>query len=104
MNPLLSITDLKSFYGASQALHGLSLNVQKREQIALIGRNGMGKTTLLKSIVGLLADRRGGISFAGVSTLKAKPEDIARVVIQILETPRHVQIRDVLLNSSAQPH
>ncbi len=78
MSALLTISDLKSFYGASQALHGLNLTVRRGEQIALIGRNGMGKTTLLKSIVGLLADRRGEIGFAGASTLKAKPEDIAR--------------------------
>jgi branched-chain amino acid transport system ATP-binding protein len=78
MSALLTISDLKGFYGASQALHGLSLAVKRGEQIALIGRNGMGKTTLLKSIVGLLADRRGEIGFAGASTLKAKPEDIAR--------------------------
>jgi branched-chain amino acid transport system ATP-binding protein len=78
MSALLAIDDLKSFYGVSQALHGVNLTVARGEQIALIGRNGMGKTTLLKSIVGLLADRRGEIAFAGASTLKAKPEDIAR--------------------------
>jgi branched-chain amino acid transport system ATP-binding protein len=78
MSVLLAIDNLKSFYGVSQALHGVSLTVARGEQIALIGRNGMGKTTLLKSITGLLADRRGDIAFAGASTLKAKPEDIAR--------------------------
>lgn len=78
MSALLAIHDLKSFYGVSQALHGVNLTVRRGEQIALIGRNGMGKTTLLKSITGLLADRRGEITFAGASTLRAKPEDIAR--------------------------
>ena len=78
MSQLLRITGLQSFYGVSQALHGVNLSVSRGEQIALIGRNGMGKTTLLKSIVGLLADRRGEIHFANANTLKAKPEDIAR--------------------------
>lgn len=78
MSALLAINDLKSFYGVSQALHGVSLTVARGEQIALIGRNGMGKTTLLKSIIGLLADRRGEITFAGASTATAKPEDISR--------------------------
>jgi branched-chain amino acid transport system ATP-binding protein len=78
MSQLLTITGLKSFYGVSQALHGVNLTIKKGEQIALIGRNGMGKTTLLKSIVGLLSDRRGEILFADASTIKAKPEDIAR--------------------------
>ncbi|MDP3601672.1 MAG: ABC transporter ATP-binding protein [Bosea sp. (in: a-proteobacteria)] len=78
MSALLAINDLRSFYGVSEALHGVTLSVSRGEQIALIGRNGMGKTTLLKSIVGLLSDRRGDIVFAGTSALRAKPEDIAR--------------------------
>lgn len=78
MSALLSISDLRSFYGPSQALHGVNLEVKRGEQIALIGRNGMGKTTLLKSIMGFMADRRGEIRFAGASTLKSQPEDIAR--------------------------
>jgi branched-chain amino acid transport system ATP-binding protein len=78
MSALLSISDLRSFYGPSEALHGVNLEVKRGEQIALIGRNGMGKTTLLKSIMGFMADRRGEIRFAGASTLKSQPEDIAR--------------------------
>lgn len=78
MSTLLSIENLRAFYGVSQALHGVNLTVGRGEQIALIGRNGMGKTTLLKSIVGLLKDRRGAIVFAGHSSLGAKPETIAR--------------------------
>ncbi|MFY8157637.1 MAG: ATP-binding cassette domain-containing protein, partial [Rhabdaerophilum sp.] len=49
MSMLLSISGLQSFYGASQALYGLDLEVRRGEQIALLGRNGMGKTTLMKS-------------------------------------------------------
>lgn len=78
MSALLSISDLRSFYGPSQALHGVNLEVKRGEQIALIGRNGMGKTTLLKSIMGFMTDRRGEIRFAGVSTLKSQPEEIAK--------------------------
>jgi branched-chain amino acid transport system ATP-binding protein len=78
MTHLLQISGLTSFYGVSQALHGVDLSVARGEQIALIGRNGMGKTTLLKSIIGLLSDRRGEICFSGASIQAAKPEDIAR--------------------------
>lgn len=78
MSALLAINGLSSFYGVSRALNGVNLTVSRGEQVALVGRNGMGKTTLLRSIVGLLSDRRGEITFAGVSTVKAKPEDIAR--------------------------
>ena len=90
MSALLTISNLKSYYGASQALHGVNLSVSRGEQIALIGRNGMGKTTLLKSIVGLLADRRGEIVFAGAGTLKAKPEDIARAGLAYVPEGRGV--------------
>ena len=79
MSSLLSIAGLTSHYGASQVLHGINLSVERGEQIALIGRNGMGKTTLLKSIIGLLSDRRGEIRFAGQDIRSAKPEDIARL-------------------------
>jgi len=78
MTHLLQISGLTSFYGVSQALHGVDLSVERGEQIALIGRNGMGKTTLLKSIIGLLSDRRGEIRFSGASIQAANPEDIAR--------------------------
>ncbi len=78
MSALLTIDGLTSFYGASQVLHGLDLTIRRGEQVALLGRNGMGKTTLLKSIVGLLSDRRGAISFAGASTVGATPDAIAR--------------------------
>lgn len=78
MSALLTISGLRAFYGPSQALHGLDLEVQRGEQIALIGRNGMGKTTLLKSIMGFIADRRGDIRFAGQSTLGSQPEAIAK--------------------------
>jgi branched-chain amino acid transport system ATP-binding protein len=78
MSALLAITGLTAFYGASQALHGITLKVRRGEQVALIGRNGMGKSTLLKSIVGLMAGCQGEMCFAGSDTLKARPEDIAR--------------------------
>ncbi len=78
MSTLLAISGLTAFYGASQALHGVTLEVGRGEQVALIGRNGMGKSTLLKSIIGLMEDCRGEMRFAGINTLKAKPEDIAR--------------------------
>lgn len=78
MSMLLSVSDLRSFYGPSQALHGITFDVRRGEQIALIGRNGMGKTTLLKSIMGFIADRRGDIRFAGASTIGSQPEDIAK--------------------------
>jgi len=90
MTTLLSIRDLSSYYGASRALSGLSLDVARGEQIALIGRNGMGKTTLLKSIMGLIPDRRGAIDLGGKAMIGAKPEEIARAGIAYVPEGRGV--------------
>ncbi|MCA3641946.1 MAG: ABC transporter ATP-binding protein [Methylobacterium sp.] len=90
MSMLLSISGLQSFYGVSQALYALDLEVRRGEQIALIGRNGMGKTTLMKSIMGFIADRRGEILLAGSSTLRSAPEDIARAGVAYVPEGRGV--------------
>ena len=63
--PLLQIDNLTAFYGASQALFGMSLEAKAGECVALIGRNGMGKTTTVRSIIGMLTSHRGDIHFDG---------------------------------------
>lgn len=65
MKTLLEVNDIETFYGASQALFGMSLDVREREVLTLIGRNGMGKSTTVKSIMGLMAPRRGTVRIAG---------------------------------------
>ena len=90
MSALLAINGLKSFYGISEILHGISLNVQPGEQIAMIGRNGMGKTTLLRSLIGLVDDRRGSVKFHGEEITKASPEKIATSGIAIVPEGRGV--------------
>ncbi len=62
---LLEIDDLTAFYGASQALFGMSLRAEAGQCVTLIGRNGMGKTTTVKSVIGMLTHRRGAIRFDG---------------------------------------
>jgi branched-chain amino acid transport system ATP-binding protein len=78
MSALLDVRKLEAFYGAGQVLHGIDLSVTRGEQIALLGRNGMGKTTLLRSLMGLVADTRGDIHFGGCDIKGAAPETIAR--------------------------
>ena len=63
--PLLEVADLEAWYGESHILHGVNLNVEEGQTICILGRNGMGKTTTLRSIVGILRKRRGMIRFAG---------------------------------------
>jgi branched-chain amino acid transport system ATP-binding protein len=77
MTELLRVGGLQSFYGVSQILHGLDFSIQRGEQVALLGRNGMGKSTVLRSLMGIVADRRGVIEYAGADITKAKPETIA---------------------------
>ena len=60
---LLEVKDLNTFYGESHVLQGLSLNVAKGELVALLGRNGMGKSTTLKTIMGLVKSKTGHVFF-----------------------------------------
>jgi len=87
---VLEINDLQSFYGVSQVLYGLSLTVGAGEQIALLGRNGMGKTTLLKSIIGLVSDRRGAVNVMGQDAVHLPPEAIARLGIAYVPEGRGI--------------
>uniref|UniRef100_UPI00289937F0 ATP-binding cassette domain-containing protein n=1 Tax=Diaphorobacter sp. TaxID=1934310 RepID=UPI00289937F0 len=63
--PLLEVADLHAWYGAAHILHGVSLSVGRGEVVALMGRNGAGKSTTLKGIAGLLERRSGRIEFLG---------------------------------------
>ncbi|GGC49219.1 ABC transporter ATP-binding protein [Chelatococcus reniformis] len=78
MTPLLAVAGLEAFYGASQVLKGIELEVGRGEAVGLVGRNGMGKSTLLRSLMGLVPDRRGSIRLDGRDIARAPPEAIAR--------------------------
>jgi branched-chain amino acid transport system ATP-binding protein len=90
MTTLLTAERLDAFYGASKILHGIDLTVRRGEQIALIGRNGMGKTTLLRSIIGLVTDRRGRILLDGHEIGKAAPEEVAQRGVALVPEGRGV--------------
>lgn len=76
--PLIEATGLDTFYGASHILRGVDFRVQRGEAVGLMGRNGMGKTTLIKSLLGLTPVRAGEIRIAGQSMRGAPPYRIAR--------------------------
>ena len=65
MADLLRVRNLQAWYGESHVLHGVDLHVGEGEMICILGRNGMGKTTTLRTIMGLLRKRTGEIAFAG---------------------------------------
>jgi branched-chain amino acid transport system ATP-binding protein len=85
---LLEVEGLQTFYGASQALYGVSLAVAEGEVVALMGRNGMGKTTTIRSILGLNRPRRGEVRFAGSEIAGMRPHRIARLGIGLVPEGR----------------
>jgi branched-chain amino acid transport system ATP-binding protein len=76
--PVLSIEAIDVFYGASQILFGVGLDVQPGQAMALLGRNGAGKSTTMKAIAGLAAPQRGHILFRGQDVTARKPYVMAR--------------------------
>ena len=76
--PLIQATGIDPFYGASHILRGVDVRVERGEAVGLMGRNGMGKTTLIKSLLGLTPVRAGEIRIAGQSMRGAAPYRIAR--------------------------
>ena len=74
---LLQVSGLNTYYGASHVLHDLDFKVQQGQTIGLMGRNGMGKSTLLKSITGLLKPRSGRIEFQNTGIHGKTPYEIA---------------------------
>jgi branched-chain amino acid transport system ATP-binding protein len=77
----LRITDLHAFYGESHILHGVDLNVNRGEVVTLLGRNGAGRTTTLKSILGLVGNRSGSIMINGREAIGMPPHRIAHLGI-----------------------
>lgn len=86
--PLLACEDLYAGYGASQVLFGLNFSVNEGEVISLLGRNGMGKSTTLKSLVGLVKPTRGTIQWNGRELQNMEPHAIARLGIAIVPEGR----------------
>jgi branched-chain amino acid transport system ATP-binding protein len=87
---LLEVRDLETAYGASQVLFGFSLRVRQGEAVSLLGRNGMGKTTAIRSIMGLTRARSGAISFRGERIERAAPDRIARMGIALVPEGRQI--------------
>ncbi len=83
---MLEVKDLYVSYGQSEALHGLSFEAKANETVAIMGRNGMGKTTLFKSLMGVLPTKSGEINVAGASVVK--DESFQRVAKGIAYVPQ----------------
>ena len=76
---VLNIADLEAWYGESHILHGVELTVREGEVVALLGRNGAGRTTTLRAIMGMVGMRLGSVVINGVETVGLAPHRIARI-------------------------
>jgi branched-chain amino acid transport system ATP-binding protein len=84
------VRDVHAGYGATPILFGVSLEVNKGEAVALLGRNGMGKTTLMKTIIGFLKPWRGAIEFEDRDLTRLAPHDIARLGVGLVPENRRI--------------
>jgi branched-chain amino acid transport system ATP-binding protein len=86
---LLEVSDIHTYYGNIEALKGVSLDVEDGEIVTLIGSNGAGKSTTLRSISGLTAPREGSIKFAGREIGETPPQEIVSLGISLSPEGRH---------------
>jgi branched-chain amino acid transport system ATP-binding protein len=88
--PLVRVEDVHTYYGKSHILHGVSLNVAPGEVVGLLGRNGVGKSTTLKTIMGLVRPSRGTVRFGGISINGVPPHKLARLGIGYVPEDRRI--------------
>ncbi len=90
MSPLLEVRDIHTAYGRSRALFGVSLVVEQGSCVCLLGRNGVGKTTTMRSIMGLTPPSSGQVLWKGVDITRRRPFEIARAGIGFVPEDRRV--------------
>jgi branched-chain amino acid transport system ATP-binding protein len=88
--PLLEAKGLAAWYGAAQILYDVELQVGRGEVVALMGRNGAGKSTTLKALMGMLAKRRGSLRFMGRDISNAQPHEVARMGLGFVPEDRRI--------------
>jgi branched-chain amino acid transport system ATP-binding protein len=87
---MLELQDIHTYYGDSYVLQGVSLRVAEGQVAAVLGRNGVGKTTMFRSIMGLTPPRRGRILFQGTDVSGLPPHRIARLGMALVPQGRHI--------------
>ncbi len=105
---MLQVRGVQTFYGASQALYGVDLDIQSGEVVTLLGRNGMGKTTLVRSIIGLLRPAHGSIRFDGRELVGLPSYAIARAGLGLVPEGRQIfpnlTVQENLLATASTRH
>ena len=87
---MFEVKGLNAWYGESHVLHGMEFEVREGEVVTLLGRNGAGKSTTLKSIMGLIAKREGSIRFKGGELIHASPDKVGRAGIAFCPEERGI--------------
>jgi branched-chain amino acid transport system ATP-binding protein len=87
---VLEVEDIHSYYGKSHILHGVSLELQQGELVCLLGRNGVGKSTTLKSMMGIVRPTRGSIRFDGQELIGRQPYQVARLGVGYVPEDRRI--------------
>jgi branched-chain amino acid transport system ATP-binding protein len=87
---LLQVSDLHAGYGRSEVLFGIDLAIRRGEMVGVLGRNGMGKTTLVRTVMGLLSPTSGTVAFAGRSLAGLAPNRIARLGLALVPEGRQI--------------
>jgi branched-chain amino acid transport system ATP-binding protein len=88
--PMLAVKDLEAWYGESHILHGVTFDVRTGEVVTLLGRNGVGKTTTLKAIMGIVEQRKGSVRFEGRELIRQPSNTIARAGIAFCPEERGI--------------
>jgi branched-chain amino acid transport system ATP-binding protein len=88
--PILSVQNLEAWYGESHILHGINFQVNPGEVVTLLGRNGAGKTSTLKSVMGIIGKRSGSVRFDGKEIIRAASDRIARLGIAFCPEERGI--------------
>jgi len=90
MNHFLDAKDIHAWYGSSHVLHGVDIQINPHETIGLLGRNGMGKSTLIRTLLGHVEQRTGSIMINGHDSLEMKPYQVARLGVAYVPEGRGV--------------
>lgn len=104
---LLEARDLHAWYGSSHVLHGVSIDIRRGETVGLLGRNGMGKSTLIRTLLGHVAQREGQVMLFGRDASRARPHEIARQGVAYVPEGRGVfpnlSVRENLVMAARPP-
>jgi branched-chain amino acid transport system ATP-binding protein len=104
---MLSVRGLHTYYGDSHVLHGVDLDVPEGRAVGLLGRNGMGKTTLIRTVMGYLRPREGSITWDGKPLTGAAPEVVARLGVGYVPEGRgifpNLSVRENLVMAARPP-